>query len=287
LAREILGFTSWTLFGQVSTVFRNQAVTVLINQFFNPATVAARAIAMTVAYQALVFSQYFNTGLYSPIIRAYAADQKAEMNALVLNGSKLTFFLMWIFALPMMLEMDTILRLWLVTPPSEAIMFTRLALIESLIMSLSLPLGTAARAPGKMKLYELTLGSIQIAIFACSWLALTAGYSAASVFIIAIVANLLMFKIRLLLVKGLVGLPIASYYTQVIIPLILVILLSSVAGIMAAYWLADGLLASVMVVGSCIVTTIVTMYFFGLDKLSRRKLQNIIAVRLAVIRGDP
>jgi O-antigen/teichoic acid export membrane protein len=36
--KEIIGFTGWTLFGQLTTVFRNQAVTILLNQVFNPQT---------------------------------------------------------------------------------------------------------------------------------------------------------------------------------------------------------------------------------------------------------
>nr|MBO8919100.1 hypothetical protein [Proteus mirabilis] len=92
------------------------------------------------------------------------------------------FFLMWVFALPMLLEMKTILTLWLKTPPQEAILFTQLAIVESLILAISMPLTTAARAPGKMALYEITLGSIQIAIFFVSWWVLSLGYSAEWVF---------------------------------------------------------------------------------------------------------
>ena len=87
------------------------------------------------------------------------------MFELIFNGSKLTFSLMWIFGLPLFVEMEAILGLWLKEVPENAILFTRLGLIESLIVSISLPLTTAARAPGKMKKYELILGSIQILIF--------------------------------------------------------------------------------------------------------------------------
>ncbi len=61
MLKEILGFTTWTLLGQLSTVFRNQAVTVLVNQMFNPGIVAARAIALNVASQVAVFSNSLNT----------------------------------------------------------------------------------------------------------------------------------------------------------------------------------------------------------------------------------
>jgi O-antigen/teichoic acid export membrane protein len=276
---EIIGFTGWTLFGQLSTVFRNQAVTVLINQLFNPATVAARAIALTVSNQTLVFSQHMNTGLYPPIIKSYAANLKEEMFSLILNGSKLTFFLMWVFALPMLIEMESILSLWLKTPPPESVYFTQLALVESLILSLSLPLATAARAPGKMKLYELSLGSIQVAIFFGSWLILKAGYPASSVFIVAIIANLLMFKVRLLIVKKLIDLQLTPYYMKVIIPLSLVIFFSATPVLALNNLLEEGLASSAIVALTSIACSALCIFYLGLDQFWRNKIISIIKYR--------
>lgn len=285
LLKEIIDFTGWSLVGQISTVFRNQAITVLINQLFNPATVAARTIALTIASQVMVFSNNLNTGLYPPIIKSYAAHQKQEMFNLVLNGSKLTFFLMWVFALPMLLEMKTILMLWLSTPPPETITFAQLALVESIIFSISLPLTTAARAPGKMRLYELSLGSIQIAIFIVSWLVLKAGYSASSVFVVAIIANILMFKVRLLIVNKLVGLPLIPYYKQVIFPVCLVILLSALPGIALKSYLSENFFISVLVIFICMLSATVCMYFIGLDPYWRKKIKNILKSRISRIEA--
>jgi len=280
LFKEIVGFTGWTLMGQLSTVFRNQAVTVLINQLFNPATVAARTIALTVSGQVMVFSNNLNTGLYPPIIKSYASDQKTEMLSLISNGSKLTFFLMWVFALPMILEMNTILSIWLKTPPPEALLFTQLALIESLILSISLPIATAARAPGKMKLYELSLGSIQILIFIFSWILLKLGYSAASVFVVAIVANIIMFQVRLVIVNKLIELPLAPYYKIVLIPVILVILLSALPSMATHYLLPDGLFSTAIVIVVSMVSATTSMYFIGLDKNWRIKVKQVFISRL-------
>src|SRR5690554_751528 len=280
LVKEILGFTVWTLLGQISTAFRNQAVTVLVNQMFNPAVVAARAIALNVASQVAVFSNNLNTGLYPPIIKAYAADQKEELTALVFNGSKLTFFLMWVFALPMLLEMETVLTLWLKTPPPEAILFTQLAIVESLIFALSMPLATAARAPGRMAMYEIILGSIQIAIFFASWWILSLGYPAESVFYVAIAANVVMFKARLLLVNYLTALPVMRYYVKVVLPVLLITLVSVVPSSLFANSLNTSLLTSALVIVFSVAVSTVAMYYIGLDKYWRKKVVNVLRNKL-------
>ncbi|MCP1382034.1 lipopolysaccharide biosynthesis protein [Runella salmonicolor] len=273
--REVLGFTGWTLFGQITTVGRNQAITILVNQFFNPITVAARSIAVNITSQINLFSNNFNTGLYPPLIKAYASGNKQEMFALLFNGSKITFFLMWIFALPFYLEMDTILKLWLKEPPEYSVLFTRLALIESVIMSISLPIATAARAPGKMRGYELALGTIQIGIFIASWIILMMGGNAASVFIVAIVANLLMLVVRLIIVGGLIALPLGSFSMKVLLPILLVSIVSITFSYLIKWMLPIGFLFSFINIFFSIIFSSLSMYFIGLDKEMRKKIKEI------------
>lgn len=276
LLKEIVGFTGWTLFGQLSTVGRNQAVTILLNQFFNPVVVAARAIALNITNNITVFANNFNTGLYPPIIKYYAAGEKDEMFKLIFNGSKITFFLMWVFALPLLLEMDIVLKLWLKNPPEYTVLFTRLALIEVLIISLSLPLATAARAPGKMKTYELSLGTIQIAIFIASWIILKMGAEAYSVFLIAILANIIMFFARLLIVKQLIEMDVKLFILKVVFPIFIIIILSFVPTYCIFLFLPKGILFSIITVILSVIICSLTMYFVGIDKKMRNKIHEIV-----------
>lgn len=279
LLREIIGFTGWTLFGQASTVARNQGITILLNQVFNPVVVTARAISMNVTNQINLFSNNFNVGLYPPIIKSFAADDKKEMFSLILNGSKITFFLMWVFALPLFIEMDKILEIWLKNPPPESVLFTRLALVEVLINSVSLPIGTAARAPGNMRKYELILGSIQISIFVLSWVVLRMGNQAYSVFIVAIIANIIMFVVRLLIVRKLIGFPLKPFYTKVVLPVSLVILFSAMPSFTIHLLMPKGLIFTcISLVTSAILATF-AMYFIGLERQERATLQKMIMNR--------
>jgi hypothetical protein len=187
---------------------------------------------------------------------------------------------MWGFALPLFLEMDTILHIWLNNPPSEAILFTRLALVEVLINSISLPIGTAARAPGKMKIYELTLGSIQIVIFIVSWIVLMMGGLAYSVFVVAIVANLVMFIVRLLIIKKLIALPLKLFFNQVIFPISTVMLFSSIFSFIIHFLLPKELVFTCISVLLCVIISCVCMYFTGMKKWERRKIRSVIINRI-------
>lgn len=276
LVQEILGFTGWTLFGQVTTVVRNQAVTILINQVFNPVVVASRAIALGIGGYIGVFSNNFNTSLYPPIIKLYSNNSKNQMFLLIFNGSKLTFFLMWIIAFPLLMELEMILNIWLKIVPLYTVLFTRLCIIESLIFSLSLPLATAARAPGKMKTYELTLGIIQSSIFFISWMILRMGYPAYSVFVVSIVVNLIMFFVRLFIVSDLIDLSKKSFIVKVVFPIIGVVVLSTILTYCTKRSLPLGFIYSIIVIVSSLIFSTISMFYIGLDRNWRIKIQNFV-----------
>ncbi|TGN40691.1 polysaccharide biosynthesis protein [Marinobacter confluentis] len=285
LLQEIISFTAWTVFGQISTITRTHAVTILLNQSFSPTVVAARALSVQIASQVNIFSGNFNASLYPPIIKSYAANERENMFGLITGGSKITFFLLWVFALPMMVEMEAILGIWLTTVPSDAVLFSRLGLIEALILSVSMPLTAAARAPGKMKAYELTLGTIQIAIFLTAWVVIAGGAPAYSVFIVAIIANILMFGVRLYLVNRLIGFPMGAFVKHTAIPLMAMVFVTALPISVLNQLSPEGFCWSALVIFTSFVASTIAMYFIGLDKAWRLKVISMIRSRLPKLQS--
>ena len=206
------------------------------------------------------------------------------MYSLVINGSKATFYLMWILALPLFLEMEAILTLWLKEPPGYATSFTRLVLVESLILSISLPVLTAARAPGKMAVYESTLGALQFSILLISWLLLKADFGPKSVFYVAIVVNVIMFIVRLGLVNRLTGLPVIRYLEQTLIPVFGVAALSCALSGLVAIWRPDGPLYLVTSVVTTLLITSLAIYWLGLPKEMRARLKAFMHGKLRIMK---
>jgi O-antigen/teichoic acid export membrane protein len=285
LLREIVGFTGWTIFGAISTVARTHAVTVLLNQSFSPAVVAARALSVQIASQVNIFSSNFNTSLYPPIIKSYAANERENMFGLITGGSKITFFLLWVFALPMMVEMETVLGIWLTAVPPDAVLFSQLALVEALILSISMPLTAAARAPGKMKAYELTLGTIQIGIFVTAWSVIAAGAPAYSVFIVAIIANILMFGVRLYLVNRLTGFPMRHFLKFTALPIVAIVLVTALPITILNQLLPEGFYWSALLIIISFGASTIAMYFIGLDRAWRLKVISMVRSRLPKLQS--
>ncbi|WP_131802579.1 hypothetical protein [Yoonia litorea] len=284
--REMLGFLTWTLFGQFTTVCRTQAITLLINQAFNPTTVAARALAFTIQAQVQTFSQNFIAALNPPITKSFASGAYEQTRALVYMGSKAAFFLAWIVTLPLIALLRPVLSIWIGDYPPEALLFTRLALIESLIVSASFPLMTAVRAAGKVRTYELVLGSLQVLIFLLSWLLVSTGFPAYSVYVVAILMNILMLFVRLTIASRMVGLSVWAFFDRALMPIFKVVTSSSIIVISASALVFEAgfttiSLGSVVGLLAILGAAPTLIYCFGLTSGERAQLKILLRSILA------
>ncbi len=311
LFKESFAFTGWTLFGSFTTILRTQVITIMLNQVFGAIVVAARSISINVANYVNIFSSNFNLGLYPSIIKEYASGRKNNMYTLVFSGSKLTFFLMWVFTLPMYIQMDFILKIWLGSPVEGAILFTRLALIEivgdiedeydvdedkielakeilskinskseSLINSLTLPVTTAARAPGQVKGYESILGTLQILIFVISFIIIKLGGRAETVYYVAIVINIIMVLVRLMLVDKLTGLSIRMFFIRVLLPIMDMVLISSIPTVYMYTYMPKTFIYRFINVLLSVSISCLYMYCFGIESTLRDSIKEYIKDKL-------
>ena len=220
LFKELVGYTGWNMFGASVGIFKNQLVNIVLNQFFSPVVNAARGIAYQVNGAVNSFSQGFSTAVRPQIIKSYASGNKDEMLALMYKSCKATFFLMYVFTLPLSLEMPYVLGLWLGNVPENASLFTRLALLDALIDSVSYPLMTAAQATGRIGLYQSVVGGILLLNAPVSYLVLKFGAPPYGVFVVAIVCVLVATVARLIILKSLIGFSLMKFLSKVIIPVV-------------------------------------------------------------------
>ena len=272
LFKEIVGYSGWNLFGSLVGVFKNQMTNILLNLFFNPLVNAARAVASQVNSAITSFSQNFSTAVRPQIIKNYASDKKDDCISLVFYGCKITFFLMYVFSLPLVLEMDFVLGLWLKNPPPLAVIFTQLALIDAVIDSISYPIMTLAQATGKIKLYQGVVGGILLLNLPVSFIVLKLGAPAFSVMTVAICITFFAFLARLLIVKHLTDFSLRKFSLQVVFPMLMVAVCSAAVPVLLKILIKNPLAEFLAVVFSSVVFCGVFIFLIGLNKQERNAL---------------
>lgn len=278
---SIRSFLSWTLFGSLSQVARVQAITVLTNQYYGPAVVGSRVIVFQVTNAVMLFSQNINKSIYPSIIKSYSVQNYKKMFSYTFIGCKLTFFFLWIFCLPVILNASFVINLWLSEVPKYSSLFLRLALIEALIYSINLPLTALARAYGQMKLYESILGSMQFIILATCWYMFSIGASPDVIYKIGIVANVLMMIVRLYILRYQLNLNIIKFLEFVIFPTVILIALSSLPVMLLHTINNDTFLYVFYEFLISLIISSFAFYFFGMTKKMRSKTRNMVLSKIS------
>lgn len=226
--KKIYGFTGWAMFGGLASIGFTQGLNVLLNMFFNPVVNAARGVAVQVQNIINGFVLNFQTALNPQIIKSYAKGDTSYMFKLIFASSKFSFLLLFVMSLPVMLEAETLLGLWLKEVPQYTPLFFRLIIITTMIDGISNPFMRAVDATGNIKKYQIIVGGILLMIVPVSYVVLKLGGAPYSVFIVHICMSFLAFLMRLYLVRKLINYSIMMYWKNVLSRLIVVVTISVV-----------------------------------------------------------
>lgn len=169
LVKQMFSFAGWSFVGSMASVTMNQGLDVLLNLFFGPAINAARAIAVQVQNALYSFTSNFQVAVNPQIIKYYSAGEINKMHSLLFYGSKFSYYLLFVLAIPFVFDIDNVLSFWLKEVPDYTAIFFRLIIVISFINSLANSLQIAAQATGKIKKYQLVLGVLQLSILPLSY----------------------------------------------------------------------------------------------------------------------
>lgn len=226
LLKKMLSFSGWNFIGSSSAILRDQGVNILLNLFFGVAINAARGIATQVNTYILNFSNNFMIAVNPQIIKSYSRGEIEYMMQLLRQSARMSYFLLFFLSLPLIIETPFVLDVWLPVVPDHTVNFVRLVLIFSMSESISLPLQFAAKATGRIKPYQLTVGTLQLLNFPVSYLLLYWGFAPESVFVASIVISQICFAASLIVLKRIADLDIKLFLKKVYLNIIIVTLVA-------------------------------------------------------------
>lgn len=214
--KEISAFSVWNFIGCTAGILKDQGVNILLNIFVGPVLNAARGIAVSVNRAVSGFASNFMTALNPQITKAYASGELKYAHFLVERGSRFSFYILLIFAVPILLETEFILKIWLKQYPDHSLNFVRLVLILSLVDSLSNTLITLQNATGNIKKYQLVVGGILLLNFPLSYIFLKMGMVPEYTYVVAIAVAIMCMIARLLFLRKSASLPMLGFLKNVV-----------------------------------------------------------------------
>lgn len=264
--KELSQFTGWFMVGNAVWVLNTQGINMLINVFFGVAMNAARGVAVAVTSAISTFVNNFTVAFVPQITKSFASDDKVRLFFLVFQGTKITWYLLFLLIIPLFWEAENILKLWLGKPPEYADIFLRFALFESWSMSISFALHNTILATGKLKRVQLQIAIYTAFIFPITWICFLSGAPAWISCVIFVAMNTTAKGFTLYELKRLIDFPVKRFLKDCVLRCSCVTIIAfSLPGIIVNV-MPQTLSRFVLVVAVSLVWTLFCAYFMGLNK---------------------
>lgn len=280
LYRDILNYTGWNAIGAVAFAMNNQGITILLNTF-GTAVNAARGLTSSVSSVVYKFVDNFQTAAKPQIVKLCAVGDYDGMNHLIIKVSKFSSYLMGLIGIPLFLEMEYVLHLWLTDVPNYTVVFARLTLIQGFIQAIDLPIGAGIHAVGKMKLPNITTAFIYMLILPISYVAIRMGASPEIAYIMIISVYPIALVVDLIIITKYTSFPMSFFLKNVVLRSVLfVILVFIIVKFITIHMLIPAFIRLIIttIVSSICFATIV--YFCGITLSERNFINNLIFGRL-------
>lgn len=265
----LFSFAGWNIFGATATVCRGQGINILFNLFGGPIVNAGYGIANQVNVAVGGFVNNFTTALNPSIIKSYASEQKEYMMSLVYQGAKYAYFLVFLFALPLMLEADYVTYLWLGQIPDYSVPFIQLMLLHTMVESLSKTIMAGTHASGNIKMFQIVVGGFQIMILPVTYVLLKMGFSPIGALFSTVIIDVIAFFARMLLARRIFSLSIKDFFIKVLIPVITTTVIAASIPLILRLTFFEGFIRFLLVCATSALSTALSVLFVGCTATER------------------
>ncbi len=286
LFREMMGFAGWNLFGSLAWMGRDQGVNIVLNLFQGPSINASRAVAVQVSNAVQNFANNFTTAINPQITKQYAQGNISEMEILAYRASKISYMLLLFISMPIILNIDFVLDVWLEEVPEYTSVFIVLILIDCLVHSIfGNPFITSLMATGNIRRYQIVLSTIILMIVPAGYLALYFGAQAPSVFVAMIVITVISGFARYWFCKIQINFRPDLFVRKSIVPILLTTATAVPVPLLFRHYcdIESELLCFVVLSLISVLCIGLSIYFVGLDKAERDSINKFIVNKVPII----
>ena len=269
LFKEMTGFAGWGMFSSLSGILSGQGLNMLLNVFFGPVVNAARAVAVQVQNAILQFIGNFQMAINPQITKTYANGEMEDMHKLMFRSARFTFYLLFVVSLPVLFETNFILTVWLKTVPENTVIFLRIMICVSLLYPLSNPLIIANQATGQVRNFQFVSGLILLFILPVSYICLSFGLPAYSVFVVHFIMEFTTLFYRLRLLRSSINIRFIDYFKNVFFRVVLVVAISIIIPIAIYNYICNTIIRFFLICIICILSVGLSAYTVGLSHNER------------------
>lgn len=279
--KELLIYSGWNVIGSIALISRQQGLNIVLNLFFGPLLNAAHSIGQQING---VLTQFINNVYMATrpqITKLYAKNETNEMWNLVFHSSKLAFYLLMILSIPLLLELDKILSIWLHEVPPYTSTIGKLMIISILIETLANQIIGAYQAANKIKRYQIYSSTIILLNIPISYIFLHFfPNQPITPYIISILLSILYVYSIVWNAQKVLKMDIKKYIKQVLLNVVIVYCLTIFIVWLSIMTLPTSFLRILITCIISFVGSLLIIWMIGLDKTEKQFITQIIKQKL-------
>lgn len=270
LTKSLLSYSGFNIIGSFALILRKQGLNIVMNLFFGTVLNAAHSIAIQING---VIEQFVNN-LYMAsrpqVTKLYAANRIKDMWHLVYRSSLLAFYLIMILAIITIIEMPTILKIWLNHVPAYTVDIARLFILCLLVETTTNQLISVFQAANKIKIYQLFSSTILLLNVPVAYIVLNNNSNDALIpYYLQLIFSLLYVMSIIFISIKVSHLNIIIFFKNVLLREILITLIT----FSSVFYISSCMKPSLLrVIGTVILTLIMSSFqilIYGIDKCDR------------------
>lgn len=278
ISNEMLSFAGWSVIGNLGFSFKDQVSNIILNLFYGTTVNAARGIGLHVTSLINTFALNFTMAINPQITKQYAVGDIESSKKLVYAGSRYSFYLLSIIAIPVLINIDYLLKFWLGIVPEYCSQFVIFSLLTSLLYAMSGCVTIAIQATGRMKWFQIGISVIQLSELPIAWFLMELGYPPFAVMWPSILTSSIAVVFRFWLLQNYVPqYRFRDYLTRVLFRCIALFGLSFFISNKISLELEASSYSSLISFCLSLFITILVLFLFGISSYERKLLISKIA----------
>jgi O-antigen/teichoic acid export membrane protein len=247
-----------------------------VNIFYSVSANAAIGVAQQVNHAISGLVANFQTAYQPQITKAYAAGNHTYQSQLILQASKVSYFLMFIVSLPVIFNIDDLLNIWLDKVPEYSGQFCIYFMIASMLNAIGGPLWMSIFATGKIRNYQIATSIAYLSDIVIVYLLFLAGFPPVTAVVVKVFINAVIIIVRIFYCKkAILFFSSGQFLKNVLVPLTISTVLSVLFGYVAFYY-AHTLFMKLGATFLTVLFSIAISYAIGLNKNEKKTITNLL-----------
>lgn len=274
--KDIFFYALWDLYGFGCLTIYSQARIYFVNKFFGVRYNASSGVASSIESGVSGITNTISRAFAPQITKQYAQGKFSTMQIVLANSMRFSMIGMGLFAIPIMLNAETLIQLWLTVIPPCSPNLLRYLLVVLFITMVHTPFVNAIHSTGKIKKFSFLAGSFLVGMTGVIYIIYATTHNIELGFAALIPTHILYGLLALTIAKRLIPQLNMGLFGKNIFKIISVIAISCIPAYLLHRTLTLSLLNIIATTALYVVFFIPLTYFFTFNKEERIKLREII-----------